>query len=310
MYKLIKLLIDWKDFQSEILSSIEIGVKLANQQITTEAELELVKTNYSEWNTKTKEFLKGSFEGEFNRYQIEFHNAATGDYSFGGQNNLRGQFEKMTGKLGSQLSYLRQMLKVLSVCDTIIAPNEISLEERSNYTTNQKLNFILNLLYDLYDDSYYSIEELFVGNGIPMKRYDQAREIINVLKDHGYVEVLGGIGADLMAQITATGALAIEQSRNSIPQDYETIHYTPEQLNAKIDQLIEMLNRQGVGQEVLFDEMQDMKQLYTKLNKKDFGQLVKGKLIDLVIGKMVENDTISYVYESLTHHKLQLPSLF
>ncbi|MNR30924.1 hypothetical protein D3C85_1484020 [compost metagenome] len=61
---------------------------------------------------------------------------------------------------------------------------------------------------------------------------------------------------------------------------------------------------------MLFDEMQDMKQLYTKLNKKDFGQLVKGKLIDLVIGKMVENDTISYVYESLTHHKLQLPSLF
>ncbi|SFA58436.1 hypothetical protein SAMN04488511_11950 [Pedobacter suwonensis] len=310
MYKLIKLLIDWKSFQSEILSAIEIGVKLANQQIKTEAELELVETNYLEWNTKTKEFLKSSFEGEFNRYQIEFHNSAAGDYSFSGQNNLRGQFEKITGRLGSQLSYLRQMLKVLSVCDVIIAPNEISLEERSSYTTNQKLNFILNVLYDLYDDSYYSIEELFVGNGIPMKRYDQAREIINVLKDHGYVEVLGGIGTDLMAQITATGALAIEQTRTSIPQDYETMRYTPEQLNAKIDQLIEMLNRQGVGQEVLFDEMQDMKQLYVKLNKKDFGQIVKGKLIDLVIGKMVENDTISYVYESLTHHKLQLPSLF
>ena len=78
-------------------------------------------------------------------------------------------------------------------------------------------------------------------------------------------------------------------------------------MDERVDEILENLKKLGYGQEIIFDEIQELKELYGKLNKKNWGQVVKGKLVDLALAKLVENDTISYIYEKLTNHTLRLP---
>ncbi|MCT4214977.1 hypothetical protein HZP46_05765 [Elizabethkingia anophelis] len=99
----------------------------------------------------------------------------------------------------------------------------------------------------------------------------------------------------------------IEEKRKSYKEDYSDINSDKEEVSKKIDEIISQLTKLGYGQEIIFEELEELKALYTTLNKKNWGQIVKGKLIDLSIGKFVENETISYIYEALTDHKLRLP---
>jgi len=45
---------------------------------------------------------------------------------------------------------------------------------------------------------------------------------------------------------------------------------------------------------------------FNTLNNKNWSEVVKGKLIDLALGKLVENDTLKYIYKELTNQTLQL----
>ncbi|MDB4925526.1 MAG: hypothetical protein JWR23_1582 [Mucilaginibacter sp.] len=52
--------------------------------------------------------------------------------------------------------------------------------------------------------------------------------------------------------------------------------------------------------------MQELKDLYNKLSHKNWGQLLKGKLIDIAISKAVDMKTLEFVYKELTDHVLKL----
>lgn len=69
-------------------------------------------------------------------------------------------------------------------------------------------------------------------------------------------------------------------------------------LHNKLNSIIEKLNRQDAGQEVLFEEIESLKNHFS-LGKKTWFQLLKGKLVDVAIEKGIEITIVQQIYNAL-----------
>ena len=102
------------------------------------------------------------------------------------------------------------------------------------------------------------------------------------------------------------GLFAIEQEIESINEYYyfkpkSEDSFTVElesKLHSKINEIIEKLEKLGIGQEVIFNEIDDLKSHFN-LGKKNWFQLVKGKLFDIGIAYGVEKIILESVYSDL-----------
>ncbi|HWI92433.1 MAG TPA: hypothetical protein VNT20_14230 [Flavisolibacter sp.] len=71
------------------------------------------------------------------------------------------------------------------------------------------------------------------------------------------------------------------------------------EMNAKIDEALEKLQNLGIGQQVIFEEIEELKE-YLNLDKKNWLQLLKGKLFDLATEKAVEIVTVQMIFNTIT----------
>ena len=78
------------------------------------------------------------------------------------------------------------------------------------------------------------------------------------------------------------------------------------EINNKIDKIIAILEKQNFGQEILFNELQELKELYPKLSKKNWGQVLKGKLIDLGFAQIINQEIAEKIFTELTNQVLRL----
>lgn len=304
----MKLTIKWDDFSNQIdtFATEAKSISTIENTIQTEQEFEKVKTDIKDWSDRCYEFLKSSFDNERNEFASSFHYAKQDRFHIGNQKKdfrqiKKEAFEDFNAKTSTLVYYKR----ILSISDAIIKPEIVELTNRNAYTTEQTLELILDKLYDLYDNSYHSISTILEGNGITQKRHGEDRELLKMLEDSGYVSAVHM--RDSAGQLTLRGKLYIEEKRKSHKENYNDINKSQEEINERVDEIIEKLTKLGYGQEIIFDEIQELKELYTTLNKKNWGQVVKGKIVDLALSKLVENDTLSYIYEKLTDHTLRLP---
>ena len=305
----MKLKIGWEDFSKQIDDFIIEGAnfKSKESEISDPLDLETLKAGIKEFNGRCLSFLKSSFNNENNEYAISFYNAKSQRFNLGNQQKEYSQLKKEAFEdLNEKLSILAYIKRILSVSDAIIKPDIVEIQNRSSYTTEQILELILEKLFDLYDNHYYSISTILERNGIILKRQGEEIELLETLKNCGYVNVPDS-KSDTSGQLTITGKMYIEEKRKTYEENYEDINSNKDEISKRVDEVINQLSKLGLGQEIIFDELQELKKLYTTLNKKNWGQIVKGKLIDLALGKLVENGTISYIYETLTEHKLRLP---
>ena len=102
-------------------------------------------------------------------------------------------------------------------------------------------------------------------------------------------------------KISIKGASYIERKNKTNNKKKSSIN-----LNTKIDKIIEKLNELGFGQEVIFNELEELRNLQTKLPKKTWGQLLKGKLLDLALSEIISRETATYIYENLTNEHFKL----
>jgi len=274
--------------------------------IQTEQDLGNIKIEMKNWSEGCYEFLKSSFDEEKNEFANSFRFAATNRFNFGNQKHDLRQLKKEAFEdFNDKVSTLVYYKRILSISDAIIKPEIIELADRNSYTTEQTLELILDKLYDLYDNKYHSISIILEGNGITLKRYNEDRELIKILEDKGYVSVVHT--RDTSGQLTLRGKLYVEDQRKTHQEDYSNINKSQEEINERVDEIIKKLTELGYGQEIIFDEIEELKELYTTLSKKNWGQVVKGKIVDLALSKLVENDTLGYIYEKLTDHTLRFP---
>lgn len=297
----------WVQFKSELQDIIKKGEALKNIAINSLWEFQQQEAKRIAWDRDVFALIKESSSNEINPMVIELNNEA--DNNFNVPNDLfplKDLIFQFKGRIQIKTQYLFLKMRILDVCDLIVRPNDVNLDERSFLTLKQKQQFILDKLFVLYDDNYYPIEEILYCNGIKLNRGGEANELVEILENNGYVEPRRHVGSKVHAKLTVRGYMFIEEVRQPAVENYNDIHFSPSELVQKMDEIKDDLNKLGLGHEILYNELEELTNLYKTLNKKNWGQLLKGKLLDIAIGKLVDNTTISFVYEALTDHKLKL----
>lgn len=76
-------------------------------------------------------------------------------------------------------------------------------------------------------------------------------------------------------------------------------------MNKKIDLVLSKVHELHLGQEVIFNEIEELKSLMS-LGKKNWKQVLKGKLVDLGLSKVIDTDTLEWIYNMLTDESFKL----
>jgi hypothetical protein len=304
----LQLTIPWEDFRSGLQVLVEQAEQLRSTPVQTGDELADFDLRVKTLDDMITAFLRENFNVQNNAYVREFRQTGYNRFNIPGPGRavpLDRQIQQAKETLRQKSEYLSYNLHFLNACDAIVRPKTVNFEERAVLTMKQKQQLLLEKLFILYDDYHYPVDELLAGNGVHLQRRDESDELATLLENRGWVEQ-GGLGGHRTAQLTAEGRETIEESMTPVQENYEDINYSQAEMAAKLDEIKEELIKSGLGHEILFDELQELKELYTKLNKKNWGQLLKGKLVDIAIGKLVDNATLGLIYEAITHHQFHL----
>lgn len=206
------------------------------------------------------------------------------------------KFEKEIKRIDKFNRSLKLAIAYLSIVDSLIDKNI----ERQIKSISEKNDYVLTKLNKLFGDENYSISMLLSLNNIK-QRDGEGREIAIDLNRRGYVILSDRYGSSDEVKISIKGASYIERRDNQ-----KSFKNSPTQLDRKIDNIIEHLNKLGYGQEIIFNEIEELRELQHKLSRKSWTQLLKGKLIDLALDKLISIETVTSVYEYLTNNHLRL----
>ncbi|MCD8416143.1 hypothetical protein LNI90_11875 [Tenacibaculum dicentrarchi] len=180
------------------------------------------------------------------------------------------------------------------------------------------LNFIVNRI--LNDQFPLYSHELVKAKYITASNYNEIENefecLLSIINHYNLGEVTDARNEDHGASIVKNGNTAkfrkdggFENLFDTLGMEftnYDAINQSQEKLNSKIEEIIELLTKQGFGQEILFNELQELKELYPKLNKKNWGQVLKGKLIDLGIAQVINQEVAETIFKGLTEQFLRL----
>lgn len=86
-------------------------------------------------------------------------------------------------------------------------------------------------------------------------------------------------------------------SKEQEPKDKISIEERVE-LKNKISQVLDELNKLGMGQQIVFEEIESLKEHF-ELGKKDWTQLLKGKLMDFVLQGLIEKAAVPMIYQAI-----------
>ena len=84
------------------------------------------------------------------------------------------------------------------------------------------------------------------------------------------------------------------------PEDEDK--FDPEQeagLHSKLNTIIDELHKQGLGQEIIFDEIESLKS-HLHLGKKTWFQLLKGKIVEMTVEKVIDETVAKEIYSKLS----------
>lgn len=313
----MELIIKWIDFKNELSKLIVDATKISQEKDLkdsfTNQELkvlgwqsEVINLFSNSFDEKQNEFVKeveNAFKEKGNNFQINTFNN-NNRFKENKEQDESSKINNLFKNLDDLIRTLKFYIKFLSSADAIIYPEKLKINDRSDYKTEDILNLILEKLYILYDTNYISIKSILECNGIKLGRFGEERELTKVLENRGLVNVMSA--KDVSAQLTLEGKLFVEKQQKSVKTNYEKINENKSEFNKTIDEILNKLEKLGYGQEIIFNEIDELKELHSKLNKKNFGQILKGKLLDLALAKLIENDTVSFIYKTITDEPIHL----
>ncbi|ALL05578.1 hypothetical protein AQ505_08790 [Pedobacter sp. PACM 27299] len=299
--------ITWEDFTSKIEKSLIQHEDLEKQfpVVKNETDLNVLLDKTKEWATGVKEIIENSFIPANQIEGREFFHSGHQRFNIPNAKKLFDQLKKEALEdFKTKNNFLSNLIRIYSIADAIVRPDKIDLVKRAKLDTHERLELILEKLYELRDGRYYDVAFILESNGIAIQ-YGEEREYVKMLEDNGLVNAMHI--RRVSASITLNGRIFVEEKRRTYIEDYSSIDDNAAVINANIDEILDKLTKLGYGQEIIFNEIEELKELHKTLNKKTFGQVVKGKIVDLALAKLLENDTLEYIYEKLTHHHLRLP---
>ncbi|KAA3645183.1 MAG: hypothetical protein DWP98_11825 [Bacteroidetes bacterium] len=214
------------------------------------------------------------------------------EFSYGWLKNTDDKDEMYKDIINSKLQSLQRFQDYLLILNN----NHEKPQDKIN-TIQDKTDYILAKLYLVFNDHFYSIEYLLELGDISY-RNKEPFELAESLYKKGYVAVADEYNKKQMIQLTVKGASYVERKKKSTEKKRALKH--EKELNEKVDIVIEKLQKLGYGQEIIFEEIEELKSLSGKLKKKTWIQLLKGKVIDLAIDQVINKETASYILETLS----------
>ena len=293
------LKVKWIDFKNKIEEYEAEGEALVDKYKSsrTEEDLESLKEEKQSWESEVIDYVKTSFEPEHTNFRYEFK--AQRAYNTGFKLGVDQKFKNVIQALKDEINGLDYYLKILFISDAIVRPNEIDLNERQNLDTDGILDLILSKLYDLFKDGkYHSLNLIIEGNGVKLNGRGEDWDYGRMLENRGLIECMNG--RNVNARLTLEGKYAIEQSRKAQVTDYSKISSSNEELKELIKQVLEKIDGLGFGQQIIFDEFDELREDIPNLDKKSFGQLLKAKLYDLVTQKAFDKTLASEIFKQFT----------
>ncbi|WP_028873171.1 hypothetical protein [Psychroserpens burtonensis] len=150
---------------------------------------------------------------------------------------------------------------------------------------------------------------------ITMKLYDFNRDrdkldflkilrVNSIADKEKHMKTCSGCGYDKEIDI---GIFAIDQEIDDINRFYtfepkSDDEFSVEQeseLHNKLNNILEKLEKQGFGQQIIFEEIEDLKNHFN-LGKKNWFQLLKGKVVDLTLKKVLDKTIVQEIYNQLS----------
>ena len=128
---------------------------------------------------------------------------------------------------------------------------------------------------------------------------------LKAIKDRDeHMKSCSGCGYDEARNIAV---FAIDQETDDINQFYtfepkgsdKFSNAEESELHNKLNDILEKLEKQGFGQQIIFDEIEDLKNHFN-LGKKNWFQLLKGKVVDLTLKKILDKTIVQEIYNNLS----------
>lgn len=290
--KNVKLICPIDFFVNSALKIIEEDQIENPPKINNEDDFLKIRNKISIWEEEVLSLFNSSFDdpNRFFNQRFKFRNAAFSRQvlSIDSKITYTEKAEKLLENFYNKKNFLFDFVKILPVLDTIInIPNPII---ESEYGPSELFYLILSKLKKLKDGEFYPMDLILEGNGIELGNgTDELHEIIDELIKNGWIIE----NQKYRGRITLKGELFLEKQKKIVDKKQSII------VSKKIDLIINKLSELGLGQEILFDELEEMKNLYPKLNKKNWTQLVKGKLVELTLSKIIDSTVLDFVSKEL-----------
>lgn len=298
---MIKIKINSDLFYKRLKNQIEVGENILNQEISTPKVLE---KEMNEWEQQAIEFLKSNIINIPEKLITSIQYAKTESWiTFG---LLKKNFETNPS---SHIEYLKEHLKK-KIYEFQLTADYLAISEivkgatKPEITTIQeKISFVLQKLYELYNDNFYSISLIFDINGIDY-RENEPNEIAENLKNRGYGIQENNWPPNDLIKISVKGATYVERQIRTLENKSKKKQEL--EINYKIDLVLSKLEKLGYGQQIIFEEIEELRGLSKKLNKKTWSQVIKGKVVDLALSELISRETATFIYESLVDDKFKL----
>jgi len=180
--------------------------------------------------------------------------------------------------------------------------------EREEMTVSEKEELFLSKLYDARKTNRpWDANTIFELNEVTLDNYDEAREIATRLSNMQLIEAHGW-GRGLACKINANGKLYYEENIKPNKTSYTYYDdgadkYDLEEFEEKLKDIETLLNNKMAGMEEkikeIMDELKSAKEHIDKLDKKSIGQLIKGKLVEVITDKALSKEVLTTVAKFL-----------
>lgn len=211
------------------------------------------------------------------------------------KDETRATAEKKIYQIISKVKYVKD---IGSLIDSFVDPEK---DTPIIETLTEKKDFILSKIYKVFNDNFYSVSDILKFNGISF-RDKETEELAEYLKKRDYVFMENEYSGDRI-KLTIKGASYIERKLKAKIVKKSTRF---DSVDSKLDEITKRLKALGFGQQIIFEELEELRELQTKLSKKTWTQTLKGKLVDLGIDQVINKETAFMIYEFLTNDKLKL----
>ncbi len=268
---------------------------------------EKLKSERENWENKIIDYVKKSINPEPKKLLERFKNSQNEQLEMNyqiGFNTVKSKEERdiyRKNQLRFKIKELSKLKGYLSITDSLNETDEnVNIELNS---IKDKLDYILEKLFLVYGDEFYSIGTILELNNIEF-RDGETLEICENLDKKGYIIREKQYSDKDLAKISIKGAEYIERKKKA--SSIKSKKKGEESVNTKIDVLLKKLEELGYGQEIIFNEIDELRDLSKKLSKKSWSQLIKGKVVDLAISNLIDKNIATFIYESLVNDKFKL----